>query len=326
MPDVRRYLEEFLMDPYVIDTPWLVRRAIVSLTVLPRRPAQSARAYASIWTARGAPLLVHSAALRAALSCEMDADVWLAMRYGEPSLAHTLAQMRAHGVTEVVLAPLYPQHADATRTTTIAAARHLIAAAGNWAQLRVLPQFHADPGYLAALAELTRAHIANCDHVLFSYHGLPERQIKKADPTGAHCLRAADCCECASAAHATCYRQQCRATTRALVQRLGLAEGGYSMTFQSRLGGTAWLRPYTDATLRVLPAQGVRKLAVVCPAFVADNLETLEEIAIQGRETFIAAGGESLHLVPCLNSDPAWVRALAQLLRAVPDALPDTIA
>ena len=317
MADVRRYLDQFLMDPYVIDTPWLVRRAIVSLAVLPRRPAQTARAYASIWTAQGSPLLVHSIALRDALAAKMAMPVWLAMRYGEPSLTRTLADMRAAGVNEVVLAPLYPQHADATRTTTIVATQRLIDGAGNWAKVRVLPAFHADTAYLDALADGARRHTAGADHVLFSYHGLPERQIRKADPTGRHCLRIDGCCDRPSLAHATCYRHQCYATTRALVQRLGLAAGRYTSAFQSRLGRIPWLQPYTDAVLQALPARGVRRLAVMCPAFVADNLETLEEIALRGRETFVAAGGEALDVIPCLNCDPAWVRALAKLLEGV---------
>ena len=192
--DVRNYLNEFLMDRYVIDAPWPVRRAIVSLTVLPKRPALSAHAYASIWTEQGSPLIVHSKALCAALSAELNSHVWLAMRYGQPSLAQTLTEMRSAGITDVLLAPLYPQHAEATRTTSIVAVRQLLAAAGNWARLNVLPAFHADHGYLDALADLTREHLGDADHVLFSYHGLPERALKTADPTGRHCLRATDCC------------------------------------------------------------------------------------------------------------------------------------
>ena len=318
MPDVRRYLNEFLMDRYVIDAPWPVRRAIVSLTVLPKRPTASAHAYASIWTDQGSPLVMHSRALRDSLSAELGTKVWLAMRYGEPSIANALNEMRTASVTEILLAPLYPQHADATRTTTIEATQKLLAAAGGWARLCVLPPFHADAGYLDATANLTRGHLADADHLLFSYHGLPERAIKKADASGRRCLKSPSCCDVGAATQPNCYRQQCFATTRALVQRLGLGANAYSVSFQSRLGRIPWLQPYTDETLRTLPARGVRKLAVVCPAFVADNLETLEEIAMQGRTTFLAAGGESLQLVPCLNADPAWVRALAQLLRATP--------
>ena len=316
--DVRSYLNEFLMDRHVIDVPWPVRRAIVSFTVLPKRPAQTARAYERIWTSDGSPLLTNSEALRAALSTELNLPVWLAMRYGEPSIKRVMADIHRSGATRMLLVPLYPQHADSTRTTAIEAVQLLLERQGLWAKLRVLGAFHADAGYLDALAEHMRAHIASAEHVLFSYHGLPERQIRNADPTKQHCLQRQDCCEQQSRAHDTCYRQQCYATTRALVQRLGLTEGRYSQSFQSRLGRQAWLQPYTDAALRTLPGQGVRRLAVVCPGFVADNLETLEEIGMRGRDEFIAAGGESLTLVPCLNDDPRWVSALARLIANTP--------
>jgi ferrochelatase len=314
VPDVRRYLGEFLMDPYVLDAPWPIRRAIVSLAILPFRPAKSAEAYASIWTAEGSPLLAHGHALTAALDAALDAPVELAMRYGEPSIDAALQRLRARGATSVLLAPLYPQHADSTCTTSIVATRAALARQGNWGALEVLPPFHADAGYLDALAEVSRPALADADHVLFTYHGLPERHLRKADPTGSHCLARKDCCETPSPAHATCYRQQCFATTRALVQRLGLRDGGWSQSFQSRLGRIPWLRPYTDEVLAELPARGVRRLAVVCPAFVADNLETLEEIGMRGRETFLHAGGEAFTLAPCLNEDPRWVSALAALV------------
>lgn len=319
--DVRRYLGDFLMDRYVLDVPWVLRRAIVSLAILPFRPRRSAEAYASIWQAEGSPLLINSRALARALADALASDgapapVELAMRYGAPSIGGALAALRSAGVREVLLVPLYPQYAESTQRTSIEATRAAIAAQGNFASMQVLPAFHADAGFLDALATRAQPAVATADHVLFTYHGLPERHLQRADPTGAHCLARGDCCEVASAAHATCYRQHCRATTRGLVARLGLAADAYTESFQSRLGRLPWLRPYTDEVLRELPARGVRRLAVLCPAFVADNLETLEEIGIRGRETFIAAGGESLALVPCLNDDPGWVAALAQLVRA----------
>ena len=311
--DVRRYLGEFLMDPYVLDTPWPVRRAIVSLAILPFRPRTSAAAYTSIWTADGSPLVHHSQALADALNATLDVPVELAMRYGEPSIRRALERLRVRGATSLLLVPLYPQHADSTCTTSIAATRATMAQQGNWGALQVLPAFHADSAYLDAMAEVAQSAVTDADHVLFTYHGLPERHLRKADPTGAHCLAQPDCCTTPSIAHATCYRAQCFATTRGLVARLGLNEGRYSQSFQSRLGRIPWLRPYTDERLQQLPAEGVRKLAVLCPAFVADNLETLEEIGIRGRESFIHAGGESLTLAPCLNSHPSWVAALAAL-------------
>jgi len=187
----------------------------------------------------------------------------------------------------------------------------------------VAPTFYDDDGYLDALAAVTRRHLPeDCDHLLMSYHGLPERHITRSDPTGEHCLRSAQCCERPSSAHAWCYRHQVQVTSRRLAERLGLEPARWSMSFQSRLGSAKWLRPFTDEVLAALPGQGVRHLAVVCPAFVADNLETLEEIGMQGREAFLAAGGESFTRIPCLNDDPAWVEALARFLERVPDASP----
>lgn len=315
VPDVRRYLGEFLMDRHVLDVPTPIRWLIVNLAILPTRPKRSAHAYAQIWEPAdangfGSPLLQHSVRLRDAVRAQMDVPVALAMRYGNPAIAAGLDELRAAGATRVLIAPLYPQHADSTTTTVLeAAGRH----AGDL-ELQTLPPFYAHPAYIDALAETTRAHLPErFDHLLMSYHGLPERHLTSADPTGNHCLRAADCCERASAAHATCYRHQGRVTSRLLAQALGLTPTQWSISYQSRLGRLPWLTPYTDATLRELPARGVRHLAVVCPAFVADNLETLEEIGITGRATFLDAGGESFTAVPCMNADAAWAAALTRL-------------
>lgn len=329
MPDVRRYLGEFLMDRHVIDLPWPLRRALVSGVILPFRPRRSAHAYRSIWTAQGSPLLVHARALAAALAARLRqrraagatedpdaAPVFLAMRYGEPSLAGAITAITAAGLRRLLLVPLYPQHADATRTTTIEAVRALAAPAGL--AVDVLPPFHADAGYLDAQAACIRPLLAGTDHLLLSYHGLPERAVRRADPTGQHCLRSADCCTVPSPAHATCYRSQCLATTAALRDRLGLPDSQVTTAFQSRLGRARWLGPYTDATLAALAGRGIRRLAVAAPAFVADNLETLEELGMRGREAFRAAGGEELTLAPCLNADPRWVDALAALVERVP--------
>ena len=312
--DVRRYLNEFLMDPHVLNLPWPVRRLIISGFILPFRPRRSAAAYASIWTddgsAEGSPLLRHTEALGAALSERTDAPCAVAMRYGEPSIAGAVGRLVASDCTEVLLVPLFPQHADSTRTTAIEAVRRHLPAD---VKLKVLPPFHDREDYIDCQANLIESHLPpRWDHLLLSYHGLPERHITQADPTGAHCLADPDCCERASAAHATCYRHQCYATARALTARLSLDVERVTVSFQSRLGRLPWLRPYTDQVLAKLPERGVRRLAVYCPSFVADNLETLEEIGIQGRDIFQQAGGESLTLIPCLNTSPDWVKALAR--------------
>lgn len=323
--DVRRYLNEFLMDPYVLTAPWPVRRLIVSGFILPFRPKRSAAAYASIWTAQGSPLLHHSERLAEAVGAQTGLNCVAAMRYGEPSIAAAIESLQAVGCSEVLLAPLFPQHADSTRTTAIAAVRKRLP---TGMRLQVLPPFYGREEYIDCQARLLERHLpADWDHLLLSYHGLPEQHLIKADPTGGHCLAQEDCCERTSPAHATCYRHQCYETARALAARLGaalvrageasgLAPGQLSLSFQSRLGRLPWLRPYTDQVLAELPSRGVRRLAVYCPSFVADNLETLEEIGIQGRETFLQAGGESLTLIPCLNAAPEWVQTLAGLLQS----------
>jgi ferrochelatase len=312
--DVRRYLGEFLMDRYVIDVPWLLRRTIVSAFILPFRPRKTAAAYASIWTPEGSPLLAHSRALAQAIERAIELPVALAMRYGKPSLATAIDALIEAGVDEILLVPLYPQHADSTRTTTIVRVRELLARRADAPALRVLPPFWGDRGYAAALAARVRSHVeADIEHVLFSFHGLPERHLTKADPTGSHCLKRTDCCEVDSPAHATCYRHQSFATARAVAAALGWRPDFWSVSFQSRLGREPWLAPYTDKIVDEFAARGMRRLAVVCPAFVADNLETLEEIGVRAREQFLAAGGERLTLVPCLNDDPHWIDALAAL-------------
>ncbi len=315
--DVRAYLGDFLTDPYVIDLPTPLRQLVVRAFILPFRPARSAEAYAKIWDAAGpgtgSPLLHYSEALADALATRLqDMPSELAMRYGDPGLKDAIARLADRGVTSLRLLCLYPQHADSTRRTTIEAVRALLP---DTMALDVLPPFYADEAYLQVQAELIRRHLPDqYDHLLFSYHGLPERHLTKADPTGGHCLAASDCCEVASPAHATCYRHQARVTSRRLGELLQLDADHWSISYQSRLGRLPWLSPYTDQVLAALPAEGVRDLAVACPAFVADNLETLEEIGMAGRRLFMDAGGRSFTLIPCLNDEPAWVEVMANWL------------
>ncbi|HEX7035914.1 MAG TPA: ferrochelatase [Pseudomonadales bacterium] len=317
--DVRRYLDEFLMDPRVLDVPWPIRRAIVSTTILPFRPRRSAEAYRRIWDhagpGTGSPLLHYSGRLCDALQRELPWPVELAMRYGEPALDDAIERLAAEQVDELLLVPLYPQFADSTCSTTVHAVTGKVR---GRMKLHVLPPFYAREDYVAALAASVREHLPErWDRLLLSYHGLPERHLTRADPTGKHCLQSPDCCTTPSPAHATCYRHQCLRTSERLAQALGIEPAQYAVSFQSRLGRLPWLTPYTDQTLAALPSEGVRDLVVACPAFVADNLETLEEIGITGRETFLAAGGESFTLVPCLNDRPDWVAALAGWCREI---------
>ncbi len=321
--DVRSYLNQFLMDPYVIDLPWPVRRLLVSL-ILIKRPEQSAHAYASIWWDEGSPLVVLSRRLQQQMTSQWtQGPVELAMRYGEPSIETVLTSLAAQGIRKVTLAPLYPQFADSTVTTVIEEAKRVIRDKKLSVQFSILPPFYDQPEYLDALAASVRSYVKqDYDHLLLSFHGLPERHLTKLDPTGQHCFKDANCCKNASPeVLKTCYRAQCFSVARDFAERLGLPEGKWSVAFQSRLGRAKWIEPYTEARLEALAQQGVKKLLVMCPAFVADCIETLEEIGDRGLEQFREAGGEELVLVPCLNDDPQWAKALNTLCERAPGSL-----
>ena len=313
--DVRSYLNQFLMDPYVIDIPWPLRRLLVGV-ILAVRPAKSAAAYASIWWPEGSPLVVISQQLTDAVR-----PLWphgpttLAMRYGEPSISTRLLELAQQGIKTVTFAPLYPQFADSTTTTAIEEAQKCIKKNNLSLQLNIVKPFYADPLYIKALAKSAESELAqDFDHLLLSFHGLPESHLKKLDPTGSHCLSDKSCCETASQAVLdTCYRAQCIRSAELFAQEAGLKPEQWSFAFQSRLGKNKWIEPYTDATLEDLAARGVKKLLVMSPAFVADCIETLEELGIEGREEFIAAGGEELVLIPCLNAQQHWAQALTQI-------------
>jgi ferrochelatase len=325
VPDVRRYLREFLWDERVLDTPAPLRWLVLNLFILPFRPRRSAAAYARVWTPAGSPLLVISRRVREQVQTALgeDATVALAMRYGEPSIARVVGDLRRAGATRVLLAPLYPHYAMSSYETAAALAERELAAQLPGVPVDAFPPFYADPAYIAALAESARTILAKgFDKVLFSYHGLPFRHLKVSDPSHAHCLVRPDCCDGCHPAHATCYRHQCLRATELVAARLGLARGQYEVSFQSRLGREPWLTPYTDQRLAALPGEGVKRLVVLCPSFVSDCLETLEEIAIEGRESFLHAGGDSFTLVPCLNEHPAWLAFLRDKFRAWLDTPP----
>jgi ferrochelatase len=312
---VRRYLNQFLMDPYVIQLPWILRRLIVGLFVLPFRPKASAHAYKTVWWEEGSPLVVLSQRLLKAVKAQTDVPVAMAMRYGSPSIeSQLLALAGKQGIEEILLIPLYPHFADSTVKTTIEEAKSIIERHKLNVKLTVIKPFYQDQPFVDALVASTAPWInaeGGFDHVLFSYHGLPESHLIKADPTGKHCLQSADCCQVASPAHATCYRHQVLRTTECFVEKAGLTQDQYSVAFQSRLGKAKWLEPSAFDTLEELARKGVKNLLVMCPAFVTDCLETLEEIAIQGEEVFKAAGGESLTLIPCMNDHESWVSVVS---------------
>ena len=324
IPSVRRYLNQFLMDPYVIQLPWLLRRLIVGLFVLPFRPKRSAEAYRSIWTKEGSPLITLSMNLLTAIKNKTDLPVAMCMRYGTPSIESEILKLsREPGVKEILFIPLYPHYADSTVTTSVKEAERVLKKHQLDIQLQVLRPFYNHPDYISALVNSAESYLEDTtayDHVVFSYHGLPELHITKSDPTGNHCLKRENCCQVASPAHATCYRHQVFETTRLFVEKTGLEEKDYTVAFQSRLGRAKWLEPSTENTLRTLAENGKKKVLVLCPAFVTDCLETLEEIEIQGAETFREAGGNTLTLVPCLNAHPDWVCTLTQWISEYPES------
>jgi len=318
-PDVRRYLREFLSDPRVLDLHPVGRWLLLHLIILPFRPSKSAHAYQTIWTARGSPLLNNSQDLARAVEKGLagEYEVELAMRYGNPSIASALEKLKARGVTRLLAMPLYPQNAASSTSSSLDRIYEVVRKGWEVLPVDVIPPFFDAPGFIEAFAQTARPVIEEmrADHVLFSFHGIPVRHVKKSDPSSGYC-QASHCCDTLTDQNRTCYRAQSFHTARSLASRLGLPKEKYSVSFQSRLGRTEWVKPYTDFLLPELAQRGVKRLAVMCPAFVADCLETLEEIGIRAREQFLAAGGEELRLVPSLNASPRWVQAVVELVRA----------
>jgi len=313
--DVRRYLAEFLSDPRVLTVPAPIRWLLLHGIILRTRPRKSAEAYAQIWSPAGSPLLVHGRALRDRVENALGPGmpVVLAMRYGRPDVDGALAELMRAGVRRVVVLPLFPQYSEAATGSALAHVRARAARLDPQLELIEVPEFHANPGFVEATAALARPVMeeVRAEHVLLSYHGLPESQVRR----NPGCLARPDCCDAPGERLAYCYRAQCFATSRALIGALGLAPDRCTTAFQSRLGPTRWIGPYTDAVLATLRERGIRRIAVVCPAFVADCLETLEEIGIRLREQWDGLGGEAFGLVPCVNAHPRWVEAAAELLR-----------
>jgi ferrochelatase len=313
--DVRRYLNEFLMDGRVINTPWLLRRFVVGM-ILVNRPRQSAHAYQTIWTPEGSPLIVTSRNVQKKLQERVNVPMELAMRYQNPSIESAIRKLREANVDDFFLIPLFPHYAMASYESAVERVKKIAGKLAPQMKIEVQPPYFDAPDYIAALAAVAKEFLEkDFDHLLFSFHGVPERQIKKSDPTGCHCLAKENCCEVSSVAHATCYRAQCFKTVAAFAAKAGIPAGKFSTSFQSRLGRDPWLKPYTDFELAEFPRRGVKKLLVICPAFVSDCLETVEEISIRGRETFLQAGGKEFAQIPCLNEHPLWISALEKMIR-----------
>ncbi len=304
---LRAYLREFLSDPRVVEVPRLLWWLILNLVILNIRPARSAKAYAGVWTEAGSPLLVHTTAQAEALRTALAADgvvVEFAMRYGEPAIPSVLQGMLDRGVRRLAVLPLYPQYSASTTASTFDKLSEDFTRRRWLPDLRFVTHYHDHPAYVAAVADSIADHReehGDADLLLFSYHGVPQRYLDEGDPYHCECLK----------------------TSRLVAERLGLPESAYRVVFQSRFGREEWLKPYTDETLKALPGEGVRSVQVVCPGFAADCLETLEEIAVENRGYFLAAGGERFEYIPCLNSSPRHIEALRQIALA---ALGDWVA
>ncbi|MDR6845070.1 ferrochelatase [Flavobacterium granuli] len=312
--DVKPYLDEFLMDKYVIDVPYLLRAFLVRGLILRKRPEKAAAAYAKVWTDEGSPLVVISKRMYEKVKPQANVPVALAMRYGNPSLMAGLQELQDKGVTEVLLLPLYPHHAMSSTVTVLDKAEEIRKKHFPNMKFTSVPAFYNKPDYIKNLSDSIQKHLNgfDYDHLLFSYHGLPERHIRKTDVTKSHCKIDGSCCNTPSPAHEFCYRHQCYETTKLVVKALGIPEGKYSQTFQSRLAGDKWLEPYTDVEVNKLPEKGIKNLAIVTPAFVADCLETLEEIAMEANHQFKEHGGENFLAVPCLNDDDEWCATVSK--------------
>jgi ferrochelatase len=310
--DVKKYLDEFLMDPRVIDVPKWARILLVRGIILNTRPKKSAEAYQKIWWEEGSPLIVISERLQKKIQEKVTIPIALAMRYGSMTLKKGLQELVDQEVDEVLVIPLYPQFAMATTETIEVAIEKLKDAFFPQLEITSLPAFYKKPEYIEVLSESISEKIKNLDyeHLLFSYHGVPERHIRKSDITKSHCKIDATCCITPSPAHQFCYRHQCLKTTQLVAEKLNLKEGTYSTSFQSRLGFDPWLQPYTDRTIERMGLAGIKKMAIVTPAFVSDCLETLEEIAMEGEEIFHEVGGEEFTVIPCLNDRDDWVNVM----------------
>jgi ferrochelatase len=296
---VRRYLAEFLQDPRVVEIPRALWLPILYGAILPFRPKRSAAKYASIWTADGSPLKHWTSRQATLLQGWLGeqghrVSVRYAMRYGNPSIASQLDALQADGATRILVLPAYPQYSAATTASVVDAVNAWSSRTRNLPELRFVNRYHDDRGYLAALAGRIRRYWdehGRAEHLVMSFHGVPERTLHLGDP----------------------YHCECHKTGRLLAEWLGLEAGQYTLTFQSRFGRAKWLEPYTEPTLRVLARKGVKRVDVVCPGFTSDCLETLEEIAQEGRDAFLTAGGKAFHYIPCINDDPAWIKALGDV-------------
>ena len=312
--DVRKYLDEFLMDERVIGKSYWFRWFLVKVIILNTRPRKSAKAYKKIWWKEGSPLIVLSKRLFDKVTKLVKFPVALAMRYGSISIFKGLKELDDKGVKNITVLPLYPHYAMSSYETVVEKVKDEVKTNFPHLKIKTVEPFYNDKKYIDLLCKKIKSTISKIeyDHILFSYHGIPISHLKISDPTNSHCYKVKDCCNNHSDAHKFCYKHQVLETTELVIKKLKIDKNKYSNAFQSRLPNEAWLKPYTDDELVRLAKEGKKKLVIVTPAFVTDCLETLEEIAMEGKEEFLEAGGESYHYVPCLNDDDDWARLISK--------------
>ena len=312
--DGRRYLDEFLMDERVIGKSYWFRWFLVKVIILNTRPRKSAKAYKKIWWKEGSPLIVLSKRLFDKVTKLVKFPVALAMRYGSISIFKGLKELDDKGVKNITVLPLYPHYAMSSYETVVEKVKDEVKTNFPHLKIKTVEPFYNDKKYIDLLCKKIKSTISKIeyDHILFSYHGIPISHLKISDPTNSHCYKVKDCCNNHSDAHKFCYKHQVLETTELVIKKLKIDKNKYSNAFQSRLPNEAWLKPYTDDELVRLAKEGKKKLVIVTPAFVTDCLETLEEIAMEGKEEFLEAGGESYHYVPCLNDDEDWAKLISK--------------
>jgi len=315
--DLRNYLDEFLMDERVIDFRWFFRSLLVEGIILNTRPKKSAEAYKKVWTEKGSPLIVFTKMQQEKLQKIVNVPVSIGMRYGEPSIESGIRELATQGIKEIVLFPLYPQYAMSTTETVIAKAEEIRKEKFPDVKIKYVKPFYHRAIYIDALANSLKRNLPEeFDYLQFSYHGLPERHIFKSDIT---CTCNLENCRTEGAKHFNeyCYLNHCYETTRLVCEKLEIPAEKFGISFQSRLGNDPWIQPFTDTTLKNLPQKGIKKLAIASPAFVSDCLETLEEIAMEGKETFLDNGGEEFHYLPCMNDDDMWIETMKTLCEEI---------
>ncbi len=291
LSSVKKYLKEFLSDSYVVDIPSIIRKILVNFIIVPFRSRKTQEAYKSIWTKEGSPLIINTNLIKEKLDQKIEYPVEMAMRYQSPSIAKGLISLEEKGCKEIIVLPLYPHYAEATSLTTKLKVKDVKDKLDLDIQLSFLDEFYNEDGYIESLSKQINSYLnADTDFLLFSYHGIPKRQNVRTNPT---------------------YEEQVKLASKLCAERLNLEDDQWGVAFQSRIG-PGWLQPFTDKELENLPKNGIKKIAVVCPSFVADNLETLEEINIEAREIFIEAGGEKFVFIPCLNNDDKWIDFLVE--------------